>query len=40
MILFSGMLYDRASVKPALVWIQDLSLVNYSFAALIINQVT
>lgn len=39
MILFSGMLYERNSVPHSLKWIQDLSIVNYGFALLVINQV-
>lgn len=38
MILFSGMLYERHSVRPWLRWIQDLSLMNYSFATLVMNE--
>lgn len=38
MILFSGMLYERHSVPAGLVWLQDISLVNYGYALLVINQ--
>lgn len=39
MILFSGMLYERNSVPHCLKWTQDLSIANYGFALLVINQV-
>lgn len=39
MILFSGMLYERHSVPPSLEWIQDISIMNYGFALLILNEV-
>jgi ABC-type multidrug transport system permease subunit len=39
MILFSGMLYERHSVPAGLRWIQDISVMNYSFALLVLNQV-
>lgn len=39
MILFSGMLYERHSVPTALQWLQDISVINYSFAVLALNQV-
>lgn len=39
MILFSGMLYERNSVPPSLRWIQDISVMNYSFALMVLNQV-
>lgn len=38
MILFSGMLYERASVPLFLQWIQHISVINYGFAALVINE--
>ncbi len=38
MILFSGMLYERASVPMFLQWIQHISVINYGFAALVINE--
>lgn len=38
MILFSGMLYERQSVRPFLRWMQDLSLVNYSYATYVMNE--
>ena len=38
MILFSGMLYERASVPMYLRWIQHISVINYGFAALVINE--
>jgi hypothetical protein len=38
MILFSGMLYERQSVRPYLRWMQDLSLVNYSYATYVLNE--
>jgi ABC-type multidrug transport system permease subunit len=38
MILFSGMLYERNSVPNGLAWLQDLSIVNYGFATLIITE--
>jgi len=39
MILFSGMLYERHSVPEGLRWIQDISVMNYSFALLVLTQV-
>lgn len=39
MILFSGMLYERRSVPHGLHWIQDISIMNYGFNALILNQI-
>ena len=39
MILFSGMLYERHSVPPGLEWIQDISVMNYGFALLVLNEV-
>ena len=39
MILFSGMLYERNSVPHSMKWIQDLSIMNYGFALLVINDV-
>lgn len=39
MILFSGMLYERYSVPAGLQWIQDISVINYSFGLLVLNQV-
>jgi len=39
MILFSGMLYERHSVPPSLEWIQDISIMNYGFALLVLNEV-
>lgn len=39
MILFSGMLYERSSVPRGLRWIQDISIMNYGFNALILNQI-
>jgi len=39
MILFSGMLYERNSVPHSMKWIQDLSIMNYGFALLVINNV-
>ncbi len=39
MILFSGMLYERSSVPRGLRWIQSLSVMNYGFAALVLNQI-
>ena len=39
MILFSGLLYERSSVPPGLEWIQDISVMNYGFALLVLNQV-
>jgi ATP-binding cassette, subfamily G (WHITE), eye pigment precursor transporter len=39
MILFSGMLYERSRVPLFLQWMQYVSVVNYGFAALIINEV-
>jgi len=38
MILFSGFLYERTTVNTGLSWLQDLSLANYSFSLLIMNQ--
>lgn len=38
MILFSGMLYERNSVPAGLEWLQDISLVNYGYALMVINQ--
>lgn len=38
MVLFSGLLYDRTTVSPWLRWIQDTSLVNYTYTALVLNQ--
>jgi hypothetical protein len=38
MILFSGMLYERARVPIFLQWMQYVSVVNFGFAALIINE--
>lgn len=39
MILFSGLLYDRQLVPLWLKWLEYVSIVNYGFAALILNQV-
>ncbi|GAB5032116.1 abc subfamily abcg [Nannochloropsis oceanica] len=39
MILFSGMLYERHSVPAGLQWIQEISVINYSFGLLVLNQV-
>lgn len=39
MILFSGMLYERRSVPQSLHWIQEISVVNYAFGALVLNQI-
>ena len=39
MIMFSGILYERSSVPWWLGWIQSLSIVNYSFSALMIQQI-
>lgn len=39
MILFSGLLYDRNLVPMWLRWLEKVSIVNYGFAALILNQV-
>lgn len=38
MILFSGMLYERGRVPFFLKWMQYLSLVNYGFAGIMINE--
>jgi hypothetical protein len=38
MFLFSGMLYERHSVPSYLRWMQELSLVNYSFGAYVTNE--
>lgn len=38
MILFSGMLYERNSVPAGLEWLQGISLVNYGYALMVINQ--
>jgi ABC-type multidrug transport system permease subunit len=38
MFLFCGMLYERETVPSYLRWMQDLSLVNYSYATYIINE--
>ena len=39
MILFSGMLYERARVPFFLKWMQYFSIVNYGVAGLIINEL-
>ncbi|TFJ86806.1 hypothetical protein NSK_001894 [Nannochloropsis salina CCMP1776] len=39
MIMFSGILYERSSVPAWLSWLQTLSIVNYSFSALMIQQI-
>jgi ABC-type multidrug transport system permease subunit len=39
MIMFSGILYERNTVPVWLGWLQNLSLVNYSFSALMIQQI-
>ena len=39
MIMFSGILYERSSVPAWLGWLQTLSIVNYSFSALMIQQI-
>lgn len=33
------MLYQRSTVPPVLEWIQRISVMNYSFALLVLNQV-
>jgi hypothetical protein len=39
MIMFSGLLYKRDSVPPYLSWLENVSIVNYSFSALLLEQV-
>lgn len=39
MILFSGLLYQRDTVPSWLSWIQSVSIVNYGFSAIVIQQV-
>jgi hypothetical protein len=39
MIMFSGLLYQRNTIAPWLEWLEQLSLVNYGFSALVIQQV-
>jgi hypothetical protein len=40
MIMFSGLLYKRDSVPPYLAWLENVSIVNYSFSALLVQQVS
>lgn len=39
MILFSGLLYQRGTVPSWLAWIESVSIVNYGFSAMLIQQV-
>jgi hypothetical protein len=39
MIMFSGILYERGSLPLYLSWMENLSIVNYGFAALMSMQV-
>lgn len=40
MILFSGLLYQRGTAPAYLAWIEKISIVNYTFSAMLIQQVT
>jgi hypothetical protein len=40
MIMFSGLLYKRESVPPYLAWMEKISIVNYSFSALLVEQAS
>jgi ABC-type multidrug transport system permease subunit len=39
MIMFSGLLYKRDSAPPYLAWMEKISIVNYTFSALLVQQV-
>jgi hypothetical protein len=39
MIMFSGLLYQRDSVPSYLAWLEKISIVNYTFSALLVEQV-
>jgi hypothetical protein len=39
MIMFSGILYERGSLPMYLSWLENLSIVNYGFSALLSMQV-
>jgi hypothetical protein len=39
MLMFSGLLYERSSIPTWLKWIEDISLVNYAFDALLAQQM-
>jgi hypothetical protein len=38
MILFSSLLYQKSSVPEGLSWMQSLSIVNYAYGLLVLNQ--
>ncbi|EWM28391.1 abc transmembrane transporter, partial [Nannochloropsis gaditana] len=35
MVMFSGLLYERASVPPALAWMSSFSIINHGFALML-----